>query len=55
MSLDKPMSVCIGVGPELHTEFRYKQQKDFEQIAKVADKVDQDFAEAFGRAYGGAG
>lgn len=53
MSLDKPMSVCIGVGPELHTEFRYKQQKDFKRIAEVINNVDRDFAEAFGRAYGG--
>lgn len=53
MSLENPMSVCIGVGPDLHTEFRYKQHKDFEQIAKVANQVDQDFAETFGRAYGG--
>lgn len=53
MSLDKPMSVCIGVGPDYHTEFRYKQHQDFSQAAEFVQKVDQEFADTFGRSYGG--
>lgn len=53
MSLEKPMSVCIGAGPEWHTEFRYKQQRDFAQIAAVIKRVDGEFSEMFGRSYGG--
>lgn len=53
MSLDKPKSVCIGVGPEYHTEFRYKQHHDFVHIAEVAKRVDREFQETFGRGYGG--
>jgi len=53
LSLEKPMSVCIGAGPDWHTEFRYKQQTDFMQIGKVINNVDAEFAEMFGRSYGG--
>lgn len=53
MSLDRPMSVCIGVGPDLHTEFRYRQHKDLAQSAKIINQVDKEFGEAFGRTYGG--
>lgn len=53
MSLDKPKSVCIGVGPEYHTEFRYKQHHDFQHIAAVIDRVDREFEEIVGRGYGG--
>lgn len=54
MSLDDPKSVCIGVGPDWHTEFRCKQQHDFMQADQVIKKVDKEFGEMFGRFYGGS-
>ncbi len=53
MSIENPMSVCIGVGPDYHTEFRYKQHYDLQKSAEIALKVDLEFGEAFGRTYGG--
>jgi len=53
MSLDNPQSVCIGVGPDWHTEFRYKQHKDMTNAIQVINDVDAEFGKKFGRKYGG--
>jgi pyruvate ferredoxin oxidoreductase alpha subunit len=53
MSLDRPSSLSIGVGPDLHTEFCYRQHHDFEHISEVISETDREFSEIFGRSYGG--
>ncbi|MBQ9156805.1 MAG: pyruvate ferredoxin oxidoreductase [Eubacterium sp.] len=53
MNLDDPKSVSIGVGPEYHTEFRYKQNKDMNEAVSVINQADEEFGEIFGRTYGG--
>lgn len=53
MDIDNYKSVCIGVGPEYHTEFRYKQYYDFRYAAEVIETVDKEYGEVFGRYYGG--
>lgn len=53
MDLNDPKSVCIGVGPEYHTEFRYRQQHDFAYAAEAIAEVDKEYGDAFGRYYGG--
>ncbi|MDR1043418.1 MAG: pyruvate ferredoxin oxidoreductase [Clostridiales Family XIII bacterium] len=53
MSLENPQSVCIGVGPDMHTEFRYKQHRDLLRAAGTINAVDRDFEKMFGRSYGG--
>ena len=53
MSLEKPVSMCISVGDDWHTEFRYKQHADMCEAAAVIKEADAEFAKAFGRGYGG--
>lgn len=53
MNLESPKSVCIGVGPEYHTEFRYKQQHDLMHAIDTIQKVDKEYGDMFGRYYGG--
>lgn len=53
MNLEDPKSVCIGVGPEYHTEFRYKQQHDLKHAIDTIQKVDKEYGDMFGRYYGG--
>ena len=52
MSLDAPKSVCIGVGPEYHMEFRYRQHHDFDHFPDVIREIDSEYREKFGRGYG---
>lgn len=53
MSLENPISVCISVGDEWHSEFRHKQHLDMCAAAQVIRETDDAFAKAFGRRYGG--
>lgn len=53
MDIDNPQSVCIGVGPDWHTEFRYKQHIDLIQSAVVVKQTDKEYGDLFGRYYGG--
>lgn len=52
MSLEDPVSVCISVGDEWHSEFRYKQHMDMCAAAEVIRETDEAFGKAFGRSYG---
>ncbi len=53
MSLENPVSMCISVGDDWHSEFRHKQHVDMCEAARVIKETDGDFAMAFGRGYGG--
>ena len=53
MSLENPVSMCISVGDDWHSEFRYKQHLDMCAAVDVIREADADFANAFGRRYGG--
>lgn len=53
MSLEDPKSVCIGVGPEYHMEFRYRQHHDFDHFGEIIGEIDQEYKTIFNRSYGG--
>jgi len=53
MSLENPTSMCITVGDDWHSEFRYKQHLDMCRSVEVIKEAEADFAKAFGRSYGG--
>ena len=54
MSLANPTSVCVGMAPDLYTEYRWRQHRDLEQNGPGAIReADRRFAEIFGRSYGG--
>lgn len=53
MDLKNPKSVCIGVGPEYHTEFRYRQHQDLKYAVDTIQTVDKEYGDRFGRYYGG--
>ncbi len=53
MSLEDPKSLCISVGNDFNMEFKVKQELDMHNSKPVIEKVDRDFGEMFGRAYGG--
>ncbi|MDO4175993.1 MAG: pyruvate ferredoxin oxidoreductase [Bacillota bacterium] len=53
MDLNDFKSVCIGVGPEYHTEFRYRQYHDFKYAVDAIAEVDREYGDKFGRYYGG--
>lgn len=53
MDMDDFKSVCIGVGPEYHTEFRYRQFYDFRYAEEAIEAVDKEYGDKFGRYYGG--
>ena len=54
MSLDEPLGVCIGITPDLNTEFRYRQHIDqLRNAPGVIARADKEFKEVFGRSYGG--
>jgi pyruvate ferredoxin oxidoreductase alpha subunit len=53
MTLEDPKSLCISAGNDFNFEFKIKQEKDLQNSVKIIEEVDQSFAEAFGRAYGG--
>ena len=52
MSLEDSKSVCIGVGPEYHMEFRYRQHHDFDHFAEIIGEIDQEYKTIFNRSYG---
>jgi len=53
MTIEKPVSVCIGAGPDWQTEFRYQQHKAMCNAESVIREADTAFGEVFGRTYGG--
>lgn len=53
MTIEKPVSLCIGAGPDWQTEFRYKQHTAMLNAAAVIRKADAGFGAIFGRSYGG--
>lgn len=50
---DNPMSMNIAVSPAHSMEMRYQLDRQMEAARKVVAEVDEDFAKAFGRRYGG--
>ncbi len=52
MSLEKPMSVCIGAGPDWQTEFRYDQHKAMQNAKEIIEQCDAEYAQITGRSYG---
>jgi pyruvate ferredoxin oxidoreductase alpha subunit len=56
MSIDQPLGVCIGITPDLNTEFRYRQHVDqLRNAPGVIAGADREFGEVFGRSYGSQG
>ncbi|MCC8193306.1 MAG: pyruvate ferredoxin oxidoreductase [Deltaproteobacteria bacterium] len=53
MTLEKPVSLCIGAGPDWQTEFRYQQHGAMLRAGAVIRKADREFGDIFGRTYGG--
>lgn len=54
MSIDEPLGVCIGITPDLNTEFRYRQHMDqLRNAPGVIARADKEFKDIFGRSYGG--
>jgi Pyruvate:ferredoxin oxidoreductase and related 2-oxoacid:ferredoxin oxidoreductases, alpha subunit len=53
MDIDNPKNTCITAGPAWNTEFRYQQHVATLKAAAKIKKIDAEFAETFGRAYGG--
>lgn len=53
MNLDDPRSTCVTAGPTWNGEFRYQQHKAILDAAKTIEQADREFAELFGRSYGG--
>ncbi len=53
MQDDQPMSMCISAGNHHNQEFKVRQHLDLEASMAVIESVGQEFADAFGRSYGG--
>lgn len=53
MDMQNPKSLCITIGPGLHTEGRILQQAAFEIAKSKIKEVDADFSKQFGRGYHG--
>ncbi len=50
---DEPHAFGALIGPEAYMEMRYKLFQAMEDAREVIRKVDSEYAEAFGRSYGG--
>jgi len=53
LDLNAPKSLCMSASPEWQTEFRFQQHEAMTCAKKLIPAVEQDFAAAFGRSYGG--
>lgn len=53
MDISDPKSLCATIGPAFHTEGRMQQCEAFEAAKKRIVEIDKEFADKFGRAYGG--
>ena len=53
MDISNPKSLCATIGPAFHTEGRMQQCEAFEAAKKRIVEIDNEFADKFGRAYGG--
>jgi len=53
MSLENPMNACMTAGKEWHFEFRLKQEMGMQNAFQVIGDVNDEYAQAFGRDYGG--
>jgi len=53
MDISDPKSLCATIGPAFHTEGRMQQCEAFEAAKKRIVEIDEEFADKFGRAYGG--
>ncbi|MDR2528556.1 MAG: pyruvate ferredoxin oxidoreductase [Synergistaceae bacterium] len=53
LSLEAPKCLSFMLWPDYHLESRQRQQKAFEEAAKVIERVDAEFHAQFGRKYDG--
>ena len=53
MDISDPKSLCATIGPAFHTEGRMQQCEAFEAAKKRIVEIDEEFADKFGRTYGG--
>ncbi|MGI6096517.1 MAG: transketolase C-terminal domain-containing protein [Dethiobacteria bacterium] len=53
MDLQEPKSLCITAGPPWNMEFKYQQHQAMLKAKEKIETVDADYAERFGRSYGG--
>ncbi len=53
LDVDQPLAQGIIVPPEYHMEAKYQMQEAMKNAKKVIKEVNDDFAQKFGRSYGG--
>jgi len=53
LDVDKPIAQGIIVPPEYHMEAKYQMQQAMKNAKKVIKEVNDEFAQRFGRSYGG--
>lgn len=53
IDFDHPQSFCISAGTDWNMEFRQQQQQASLRAAEIIEKIDKEYAEKFGRGYGG--
>nr|MCK4930494.1 pyruvate ferredoxin oxidoreductase [Nanoarchaeota archaeon] len=53
LDIDQPLAQGIIVPPEYHMEAKYQMQEAMKNAKKVIKEVNDDFAQKFGRSYGG--
>lgn len=53
MDLSNPKSLCFSTSPNDNLEFKYKQHRAMINAKKIIEKTDKEYAEMFGRGYGG--
>ncbi|MEE9410336.1 MAG: transketolase C-terminal domain-containing protein, partial [Candidatus Heimdallarchaeota archaeon] len=53
LDIDQPLAQGIIVPPEYHMEAKYQMQEAMKNAKKVIKEVNDDFAQTFGRSYGG--
>lgn len=53
MDMEHPRSLCITAGNDYNMEFKIKQDMDLRAADTIIEKLEEEFAEAFGRNYGG--
>jgi pyruvate ferredoxin oxidoreductase alpha subunit len=50
---DFPQEIVLGIPAEAETEYRYQMEEAMANAKKVIQDVDREYAETFGRSYGG--